>query len=237
MQVTQAGLRSSVGPGDGLRRLSGGLIGYGITGLVLALAGLVAFAWIGGRVSSVSDSVDADVAQLAAALDRSAAALHDSADSAVSFSTTLERTPPTVRQTAETIRGLRPNLQELESQLGSISILGSQPLAVPARLFGDMARDLEGLDGQLDLIADDLQRDRTALGANAASLRAAGDQAALLADRLRAGTIQDDLGDLRAILLVMTLLFVASMAVPAVGALLLGLSLRQRSAPGAAAVP
>jgi hypothetical protein len=100
-----------------------------------------------------------------------------------------------------------------------------------------MARDLEGLDGQLDLIADDLQRDRTALGANAGSLRAAGDQAALLADRLRAGTIQDDLGDLRAILLVMTLLFVASMAVPAVGALLLGLSLRRRSAPSAAAVP
>ena len=54
MQVTLAGLRSSVGARDGLRRLSGGLIGYGVAVLILALAGLVAIAWIGGRVSSVA---------------------------------------------------------------------------------------------------------------------------------------------------------------------------------------
>jgi hypothetical protein len=233
MQVTLAGLRSPTGSDDGIRRLSAGLIGYGVAGLVLALAGVVAFAWIGGRVSSVADSVDADVRQLTTALDRSADALHDAGDSAVSFSTTLERTPPSVRQSADTIRNLRPNLLEIEAQLASINILGTEPLAVPARLFGDMARDLEGLDTRLDTIADDLTRDRTALGANAGSLRAAGDEAARLAERLRAGTIQDDLGDLRAVLLVLTLLFVASMAVPAIGALMLGFWLRQRMATGA----
>lgn len=232
MQVTLARLRSPFGLGEGLPHLSGGLIAYGIAGLVLALAGVVAFAWIGGRVSSVATSVDADVRQLTTALDRSADALHDAGDSAVSFSTTLERTPPSVRQSAETIRNLRPNLLELESQLGSINILGSQPLAVPARLFGDMARDLEGLDTRLEAIADDLQRDRTALGASAGSLRAAGDEAALLAERLRAGNIQYELVGLRSVLLVLTLLFVASMAVPAVGALMLGLWLRQRIAAG-----
>ena len=232
MQVTLASLRSPTGLRDGLRRLSTGLVAYGVVGMTLALAGLIAFAWIGARVASVADSVDADVRQLTTALDRSADALHDAADSAVSFSTTLDRTPPSVRQSAETIRNLRPNLLEIEAQLGSISILGTEPLAVPARLFGEMARDLEGLDTRLDSIADDLQRDRTALGANAGSLRQAGDEAALLAERLRAGSIQDDVGDVRTVLLVLTLLFVASMAVPAVGALLLGLWLRQRFVTG-----
>jgi small-conductance mechanosensitive channel len=217
----QLGLRG------GLRRLSTGLIAYGAAGLAVALLGLVALAWTAGRVSSLADRVDAEVGQLATTLDRTAETLQSAGVSAVTFAVTLERTPPSVRQAAETIRNLRPNLQAIEAQLASISILGNQPLAGPARLFGEMARDLAGLDTRLDLIADDLVTDRDALLRNADSLEALGARTTLLADRIRTGFIQDGLDDLRAVLLMTILVFVGWTAVPAIGALALGVWLRR----------
>ena len=211
----------------GSRRLSDGLIGYGVAGLMVALLGLLALVWVSGRVAALADSVDAEVAQLATTLDRTADTLHDAGSSAVSFAVTLERTPPSVRQAAVTIRNLRPNLQAIEAQLSTISILGTEPLAGPARLFGEMATDLQGLDTRLDLIAGDLETDRDALLANSRSLTEAGDQAAALAKRVRSGFIQGGLDDLRAVLVVTVLVFVGWTAVPAVGALLLGIWLRR----------
>ena len=220
-------MTGSVGLRGGLRRLSGALIGYGVAGLMVALLGLLALVWVSGRVAALADSVDAEAAQLATTLDRTADTLHDAGSSAVSFAVTLERTPPSVRQAAVTIRNLRPNLQAIEAQLSTISILGTEPLAGPARLFGEMATDLQGLDTRLDLIAGDLETDRDALLANSRSLTAAGDQAAALAERVRSGFIQGGLDDLRAVLVVTVLVFVGWTAVPAVGALLLGIWLRR----------
>ena len=194
---------------------------------MVALLGLLALVWVSGRVAALADSVDAEVAQLATTLDRTADTLHDAGSSAVSFAVTLERTPPSVRQAAVTIRNLRPNLQAIEAQLSTISILGTEPLAGPARLFGEMATDLQGLDTRLDLIAGDLETDRDALLANSRSLTEAGDQAAVLAERVRSGFIQGGLDDLRAVLVVTVLVFVGWTAVPAVGALMLGIWLRR----------
>ena len=220
-------MTGSLGLPGGSRRLGDALIGYGVAGLAVALLGLLALVWVSGRVAALADSVDVEVAQLATTLDRTADTLHDAGSSAVSFAVTLERTPPSVRQTAVTIRNLRPNLQAIEAQLATISILGTEPLAGPARLFGQMATDLEGLDTRLDLIADDLETDRDALLANSRSLTEAGDQAAVLAERVRSGFIQGGLDDLRAVLVVTVLVFVGWTAVPAVGALLLGIWLRR----------
>ena len=189
-------MTGSLGLRGGLRRLSGALIGYGVAGLMVALLGLLALVWVSGRVAALADSVDAEAAQLATTLDRTADTLHDAGSSAVSFAVTLERTPPSVRQAAATIRNLRPNLQAIEAQLSTVSILGTEPLAGPARLFGEMATDLQGLDTRLDLIAGDLETDRDALLANSRSLTEAGDQAAALAKRVRSGFLQGGLDDL-----------------------------------------
>ncbi len=211
----------------GLRRLSSGLIAYGVAGLAVALLGLVALGWTAGRVSSLADTVDAEGGQLATTLDRTADTLHDAGTSAVAFAVTLERTPPSVRQAATTIRNLRPNLQSIEAQLSGINILGSRLLADPARLFGEMASDLQGLDTRLDLIAADLETDRDALLRNADSLNELGDRTAALAERVRTGFIQSGLDDLRSVLVLTILVFVGWTAVPAVGALVLGLWLRR----------
>lgn len=220
-------MTAPLGLRGGLRRLSTGLIAYGVAGLAVALLGLVALGWTAGRVAALAETVDTEVAQLAATLDRTAETLRAAGSSAVTFAVTLERTPPSVRQSAETIRNLRPNLQAIESQLSSISILGSQPLAGPARLFGEMASDLQGLDTRLDLIADDLETDRDALLRNADSLNSLGDQTSVMAERIRTGFIQRGLEDLRLVLVLTILVFVGWTAVPAVGALALGLWLRR----------
>jgi hypothetical protein len=218
---------SPLGLRGGLRRLSLGLIAFGSIGLVVALIGLVALNWVGGRVGRLADSVEAEVTQITVTLDRTAAALRDAGTSADVFAVTLERTPPSVRQTAATLRNLRPNLQAIEAQLASVNIFGTQPLAGPAQVFGQMAADLDGLDARLDLIADDLDTNRGALQTNASSLNAAGVETAALADRVRGGFIQDGLDDLREVLVVMILVLVGWTSVPAFGALLVGVWLRR----------
>ena len=211
----------------GLRRLSTGLIAYGVAGLAVALLGLVALGWTAGRVAGLADRVDVEATQLATTLDRTADTLRSAGSSAITFSVTLERTPPSVRQAAETIRNLRPNLQAIESQLSSINILGSRPLADAARLFGDMATDLQGLDTRLDLIADDLGTNRDALLRNADSLDALADRTEIMAERVHTGFFQGGLDDLRIVLVLTILVFVGWTAVPAIGALALGVWLRR----------
>lgn len=211
----------------GLERLSTGLIAFGVAGLVAALIGLAALAWAGGRISSLADTVDSEVEILATTLDQTAATLHDAGTAAVSFAVTLERTPPSVRQSAATIRNLRPNLQAIESQLAGINILGARPLADAARLFGDISADLAGLDTRLDLIASDLETDRDVLLVNAESLEQLADRTEAVAERVRGGIIQRGLGDLQAALVVTLLVFVGWTAVPSVGALGFGVWLRR----------
>ena len=231
MTAPSPAVRRRRGLRAGLRRLRIGLLAYGSVGLLLALVGLAALVWVNGRMSALAERVDAEVGQLADAIESSATALKDAGASATSFTTTLERTPPSVRQAAVTVRNLRPSLRDLETQLSAINILGSQPFGRAAALFGTMATDLEGLDTRLDLIATDLEGNRGALVANARSLDALGTRLAAQAARLRSGIVQDGVEDVRALLLLALVAFLAWTAVPAVGALALGWWLRRELDP------
>jgi hypothetical protein len=213
----------------GLRRLSTGLIAYGVVGLALALAGGLALAWVGGRVGGIADRTTEQVESIVSTLDETALVLESMGTSATSFSGTLERTPPAVRQTAQTIANLRANLILVQGQLGAINILGARPLADAANLFGQMAVDLEGLDTRLEVIAADLDTNRAALVDNSTKLQALGTELDGVADGLRAGTIEESLADLQLILIVMSILLVVWTALPAAGALGLGWWLRRET--------
>jgi len=158
----------------GLRRLSGGLLVYGAIGLLLAAIGLVALLWIGGRLQGLAERTEPQVESIIATLDDTAQVLDDAGATARSFALTLERTPPTVRQAGQTVGNLQTNLRRLENQLASFTFLGQSPLGEAAAAVGQMATDLEGLDTRLGLIATDLEGNRDALLANAASLDALG---------------------------------------------------------------
>jgi len=211
----------------GLRRLSTGLIGYGFVGVVIAVVGLIAVVWLSARVGGLADRTGTQVSTIVDTLDETAAALTTASSSATSFSGTLDRTVPAVRQVAAAIGDLRGNLQSIENQLGQIQILGSRPLDTVAGQFGQMATDLEGLDAQLGLIATDLESNRSALVANADTLAATGERLGTIAEDLRGGAVDDGIADLRAIVTLLSLLLVIWVALPAIGALWLGWWLRR----------
>ena len=211
----------------GLRRLSTGLIAYGLIGLALALIGAFALVWVSGRVGAVADRTGEQVESIVATLDETANVLASMGTSATSFSGTLERTPPAVRQTAATVANLRANLTLVQGQLAAINILGARPLADAANLFGQMATDLEGLDSRLEVIAADLDANRTALLDNSTKLQALGTELDGVADGLRAGSIEESLADVQLILIVLSGLLIVWALLPAVGALGLGWWLRR----------
>jgi hypothetical protein len=215
----------------GLRRLSTGLLIYGGIGLALALLGLLAMVYVGNRVTTLADTTGERVETMVATVEDTATVLKDAGTTALSFANTLERTPPTVRQAAQTVESMRQTLLTIQSQLGQFTILGSRPLGNVADQFGRIATDLEGLDTRLDLIASDLEDNRDKLLANARSLTALGERLDTVADDLASGFIQDTLDDVRILLIVLVLVLVLWTAVPAVGALLFGIWLRRTLGP------
>ncbi|MGZ9161162.1 MAG: hypothetical protein ACXW4T_08335 [Candidatus Limnocylindrales bacterium] len=216
---------------SGLRRLSVGLIAYGAIGLAIALVGLVGLLYVAGRVGDLADRATTQVESLIATIDSSATVLDDAGASARSFAVTLERTPPTVRQAAQTVGSMQVNLRDIAGQLAAVAILGSRPLAGTAARFGEMATNLEGLDTRLSLIASDLEQNRDKLLANAGSLTTLGERLDTIAAELRAGFVSDSLADLTVVPMVVIGLLVVWGLAPAVGALALGLWLRRTLGP------
>jgi hypothetical protein len=210
-----------------LRRLASRLIVYGLVGLVLALVAAIVVVWAGGRLVAVGERVETQIGAVVETLDRTSVALADAGTSATSFSVTMERTPPVVRQTAQAIADVRTDLRAAESQFSQIEILGRRPLGGVADAFGRMAANLDGLDERLDLIATDLESNRTALLANATSLGALGARLGLVADDLRGGAVEDGFADLRSSVSILALVLLVWMTLPAAGALWLGLWLRR----------
>jgi hypothetical protein len=216
----------------GLRRLSTGLVAYGVIGLLIAALGLAALVWANGRIETVAGRVATSVDEIATTLERTAVALENAATTAESFTGTIDRTVEGVASAADTIKGVRSNLETLESAMRAVDILGLTPLGAPAAAVGGIADALEGLDSRLFAIADSLEGNRDALAANATSLGRVADSTAAMADRLRSGVVEDSLADVQAVLMVLLVLMVAWTAVPAVGALLVGVWIRRELAPG-----
>lgn len=211
----------------GLRRLAQGLIAYGIIGLVVAAVCLVALIWVNGRVGGLRVEAETTVGNLASTMDRTANALHDASTTAQSFTVTVEESAQAVASAAATITEVRTGLASLEAQLRAVSILGAQPLSGTADAVGRIDASLQGLDTRLDGIATGLEGNRDALARNATSLGQLGDSVEATATRLDSGVIEDSLGDIQMVIVIVLLVFTAWSLVPAVGALVGGLWLRR----------
>lgn len=222
-------MTSRPGLRGGLRRLSAGLIAYGILGLVVASIGFGALVWVNGRVTNLRGEVATTLAQEAATMELAARVIHDASRTAQSFTLTVDQSSQAVSSAAETIAEVRSDLMALEAQLRSVNILGATPLSSPADAVGRIASSMDGLDTQLSLIADSLQGNRGALAANATSLGQLGDVTDAYAARLGAGVIEDSLGDLQRVISVAMFVIAAWSVVPAVGALVLGIWLRREA--------
>jgi uncharacterized protein YukE len=211
----------------GLGRLSRGLIAYGVVGLILAVICLGVLVYVSSRFDAAGDRVESTMEELATTIDRTSNALHDASTTAQSFTVTLGRTEDAVSAAADTIIGVRSNLETLESVLRTVNILGVTPLGTAADAVGGIAGSIKGLDTRLTAIAHGLVTNGDALASNATSLRQLGDSTAALAERLRSGVVEDSMADVQLVIVVMLVLMAAWAAVPAAGALAFGLWLRR----------
>lgn len=219
----------------GLRRLSGALIAYGVVGLVVAAFGLAALIAGLGRVDALADRLRDDVGGISTTLERTATVLDDAAASARGFGTTVDSSTVALGTAAGDLRAIVPQLRDIESQAGAINILGTNPLGSIAGLFGQIAGQLGDLDTQLDGIAANLGTNRAALDTNAASLTALADQTRTLGKGLGGETLPGAVNDLRWLLVALLLIASLGAAVPAAGALAVGLWLRRTYLAGSAA--
>ncbi len=211
----------------GLRRVATGLVAYGVVGLLVAAVGLVVLVGSADRVGRLSSGVSDEIDRLGRILDRTATALDEASDTAASFGSTIERTGPAVGQAASAVRDIVPQLRQLESQANAVNIFGSQPLAPLGSLFGEIATELDGLDLQLEAIAQELTANREVLGTNADSLGVLATEIRALAERVPEASRSEPLVNVQVPLMIAIALLVVWAGVPAAGALALGVWLRR----------
>jgi uncharacterized phage infection (PIP) family protein YhgE len=211
----------------GLRRLSTGLIAYGAIGLVVAAIAFGALIWVNGRISGLRSEVETTIAQLATTTERTTTALRDASTTAGTFSATLEQAANAMPSASQRIAGLRDDLSSLEAQLRSVNILGATPLGSAADAVGKISTSLEGIDTQLSLVGVALTANSQALAGNATSLARLADSTDAIATRLGSGVVEDSLGDVQTVIVVVLLVFTALSLVPAVGSLAFGVWLRR----------
>ena len=215
-----------------LRRLTRGLLAYGVVGLILSIAAAIAILLAVGRLSAVGATVGRGADQLGTVLARMTTVLDGAATSAASFGTTIDNGSSALTAAAVDIRAIVPQLRDIESQANAIDILGAKPLAPLAGLFGQIAGQLGDLDGRLDTVATNLSENRGALTTNAAALSALADETRTLADRLAPDTLTQVVDDARWFAIALLIVVLAGVAVPAAGALAFGWWLRRELLSG-----
>jgi hypothetical protein len=209
-----------------MRRLSRGLIAYGVVGLVVASIGLGATVWVNGRIDSLRHEAEATATRLTATMELAAVVLRGASTTAGSFGGTAGQTAEAVSSAAVTATEVRADLATLEAQLRSVTFFGATPLSSSADAVGRIATSMAGLDAQLALVAQSLQGNRTALAGNAATLAELADSTDALAARLGPSVGQDSFGEVQEVIAVTLLMFAAWSFIPAIGALALGAWLR-----------
>ncbi len=224
--MTASGTPGVLFRSGGARRLSQGLIAYGLVALGVAIIGFGAMVWVNGRISTIRADAEASVAQAATTMELAATVLRGASTTAQSFSGTAEQTRQAVSAAVATVAEARSDLSTLEAQLRSVSVLGATPLASSADAVGRIAASLDGIESQIPVVADSLRGNRDALAGNAAALSDLADGTAALAARLEPGVGQDAFGDVQQVIAVTLLMFAAWSCVPAIGAIGLGVWLR-----------
>lgn len=213
-----------------VRTLSNVLLGYGIVGLVVAALALVALGIGLGRVSTLADRLRDDVGGVSDVLDQTADTLDRASSTAGGVTATIDSSTQALATAATDLRGIVPRLRDIESRANAINILGSQPLAPLAGLFGEIAGQLTDLDAQLDGIATNLSTNKGGIDETATSLGELSSRTRALSTRLGGDSLPGAIEDLRWLLLAMLGIGALGAAVPAVGALLAGLWLRRPAA-------
>ncbi len=210
-----------------LRRLARWLVAYGVIGLIVAVVAVAALAAGAGRVTSLSDTLRGNVNGISETLVRTADVIDRAATTSDDFGLTIDRTTAALGTVGTDIRDIVPRLQAIQAQAGAINILGSQPLAPLATLFGEIAGQLGDVQTQLDAVSASLATNRASLSATAGSLTKLAGQLRILSNQLGRDAVANALDDARWLFVAVLGVAALGAAMPAIGALALGLWMRR----------
>ena len=210
-----------------LARLSRWLVVYGVVGLMVAVVAIGALAAGLGRVASLSDALRSDANGISETLLQTADVIDSAASTSDEFGLTIDRTTAALGTVGTDIRDIVPRLQAIETQANGINILGSTPLAPLAGLFGEIAGQLGDVQTQLDAVSASLATNRTSLSTTAGSLTKLATQTRDLSTKLGGDSVPNALDDARWLFVAVLGVAALGAAMPAVGALALGLWLRR----------
>jgi hypothetical protein len=185
-----------------------GLIAYGILGLVLAVAGATLGMDAGGRLEVLAASSDAT-------LGAAARATRAAGDAFASVDASLEDAEASAGQAATLAAEASATLDSLSSAM-ALSIFGTQPLRPLADDFATSADQAEELAATLDEVGGSLSDTRADAAVIGVELEGLGDEL----EALREATPNEPI-PVRALVG----LLVAWLALPAVGALVAGVTL------------
>jgi hypothetical protein len=210
------------------RRLANGLVIYGVVGLVIAVLGVVAALGVNARADDLAGKATARLETAGHTIDSAATALDRTTTALSSLSLTLSLAANAITTTAPEIAKLTPTLNQLEEQANNFSVLGQKPLSSLGPLFGQLAGVVDVASKQLVTVATALKGNSETLLATVPALNDLSSWLRQFRRELTDGGIEEGLvGALRTVTIVL-LLLTAWFAVPAIGALLLGIALRRR---------
>ena len=210
-----------------LALLSRWLVVYGVVGLVVAVVAVGALAAGLGRVATLSDALRGDANGISETLLQTADVIDSAATTSDAFGLTIDQTTVALGIVGTDIRDIVPRLQAIEAQANAINILGSTPLAPLAGLFGQIAGQLGDVQSQLDAVSASLGTNRTSLSTTGASLTKLATQTRELSKELGGDSVPNALDDARWLFVAVLGVAALGAAMPAVGALALGLWLRR----------
>jgi hypothetical protein len=199
------------------RWLGWGLIVYGVLGIALVMSG-------GGIGLGVAARIERLAAAADGTLDAAARSTRAAADSFTNVDGSLAEAGTSSVQAADLAREASTSLDALAGAM-ELSVFGAQPLLPLAARFRDSADQAMALGETLDGVSTSLEATRTDVSGIGIELES-------LADELETLQGAADPGDGRLLRLFVVLLL-AWIAVPALGGLLLGLSLLRRPVPDA----
>ena len=196
------------------RLVAWALIGYGVLGLALVIAGALTGFGVAGRVEELA--TEADGTLLAASRATEAAA-----DSFSSVDGSLSEAQASADSAAELAREASATLAELAAAM-ELSVFGAQPLLPLASEFASSAALAEELGGTLDGVGASLATTRTDVGRIGEELGVLADELSALRDSegVEAGVTPDP-PPLR----LFVGLLLAWLAIPALGGLLGGIAI------------
>ena len=211
-----------------LRQLWTGLVVYGVVGIGLTVVLLGAVGLITGRLDDLSDRLSTRLDTISQTVAKTAITLDRAGETSQGFATTLDQAVPTLGQVDTSLGEVVITLKDLETTTANLTVFGQRPFAALSERFGRIAGQLEALQAQIRVLGANLGANGTNLAALGTSLADLGTQLRAIDAVIGSGELQSSLADIVSAIRLALALLAVWFAVPAVGALVLGLWIRRQ---------